>query len=1448
MPNSAFMWMIKQAAEEVNRLRKKTGAGMEGSSGQNISATDVLCEGPIYGLVNGQGSLYLDDNPALDAKYHGFAPFRANALSSGGQEAGTITFNNSTVGTVDSNTFIPTNLSNYSTGPRRIFLKDENNPKTVQLSNYQNNTNNYQIITLTGTGFQQSQNSAYGGNRAYLYVGNQVLTGTFVYTSSTSAQFLWAKAGPILDPDDIPTSATLVYGYSGFIASINPSAGTITTTQSFNGTFSFSVGLLHTYANQEGTTGSNTFNPDAPISKVDNLYVQEVTGWLDQDPIKDVGGVGGSTVIQGSLSGVNLTNLKMINPANAGGLGVTLYNPQGMPNTADNNDYPGTPDYSDTNSDPTILDTQDFGLDTAAKINEADKVSFSIVYPQGMLIQDTKNGDKYTAYAFYDVQIEFQINNSSTWTANQQVFGGLLKHKGKKQASLSFQHIVELAPYRELGFTNFRIKIFRVTRHIGLPVYSDGTNGRHTNKGKWNLIAASQVTTLQAFFEDNFSYPYSAVVSSTFSSRNFDSPPKRSYEVKGKLVKIPSAYTPRESSPTGKAVYGNFWDGTFKEELTYTDNPAWIFYDIITNNRYGAGRWIKETDIDKYALYRVSKFCDELVDTNKQHAATLAIRGEYYKIISLGNTDFNAACQTSGIAYTENSIVRIKTTPTGTGVVSRMEPRFRMNILLTKALPVYKVLKDMASAFTSMLYWLDGKLTLVQDVPSDPVAVFSKANVIQGRFNYESSSIKTRPNQIVVNWNDPSINYELTPLIVEDNQDIAKQGKIITEEVVAYGCTSESQAVRYGKWKLWTAQNQKEVVHFTTSLEGSYLRPGDIIAIQDSDRKGISHSGRIKSATSTSITADREVSFTSGSSYELHVVSSEPAAIYTGEANITINSVSYTRGDLLPEAFVYTDANNTGIRDTLTLTTLDTEFVASNAFDASGNPLSIEWKPFITAKGYPITNPGSSSNVFTLSGGATFDVAAIPGAVWGLKEIGAAGTSKEYKVLSITKDDKHLFTVSAAEHFNEKFTSVEEQYELSVVPENEVAPEQEPEEIPPPTNLVVTPIGPDAFPDSKLLLTWEPPENFSFINGYEVAAHGMGDITAFTQTSTEKTFEGVLPNRYRFFVRTLSLKGNKSDWINVEYTAETGSVGSESINNVHGLPKRVTATERGIIVRETSGTSVEKYSRTTSPHFFVAKSIYTDGYVSFEYKWNNQTISTTTDTSGTIRRTEAGGKTFSYIQGALEETVTGSGDVSSIEYYKISSDNTVGAIGSEVFKFEKYPVEIASNKNPGEFVSINTESPNGSVDLSSVVDNDSRDLYIVFDENVPKIFLGEWDTEANGATGPAFWRDANLPMSDSWTALTLTSASIAANSTELVGVGTSFLSEVSIGDVLSLADLSTLTETLGDAAIVTSVSSNTSLRIDRSFNAAKNLTNLYRASFKPDPDSDAIVADISRPT
>lgn len=1063
-----------------------------GASSQNISSTDALCEGPIYGLLNGEGSVYLNDNPALNAEFHAFAPFRTEQV--GTQKSGTITFSGGTLGTVDNNTFLPTDITVSSTAPRTLYLLDEaagQGKVTVTLSNV-TDVGDYYSVTLTATNFTTYHVTDYDTNLSILVTNGKEIKGQFTRTNSTTGVFRYQKAGPILDADNFETDGILETIQKVGVTAVDAVAGTISIDQTLTGTYLFQLSMQNSFSAQEGGTGSSTFDPDAPINTVENLYVQENTGTLDQSPLREIGGVGAGVVIQGSTNSVNLPNLKMLDPNSASTYGVALFDVNGMPNTNGNDDYPGNPDFTDTNADPTILNTSDFGLTTSAKVAEADKVTFTIEYPSGLFNQNNENGDKSNCYAFYDMRIEFKIGTSTSWTNERPIFergfqgtglasaGKLVKHYGKKTSALAFQHVVDLGLYKEeFMYTDFRIKIFRVTRHIGLPIYSGGTRGRETNKNKFQVVCAAAVTTLQAVIQDNFSYPYTAVVSTTFSSKNFKRPPKRSYEILGKLVKIPDSYVPREQSPTGKAEYNDFWGGSFKEGLHYTDNPAWIFYDIITNNRYGAGKWIKEADVDKYALYRISKFCDELVDAYDPVSAEYLTRGEYYKITALGNTDWNYAANTTGVTYAVDDVIRVRRIPTGTGKVSRMEPRYRMNLFITKAQPVYKILKDMSSAFASILYWLDGKLTLVQDVPQEPVGLFSKANVIDGRFTYEGSSIKTRVNQVVVYWNDPTINYERVPLIVEDAADIVKQGKTISTDAVAHGCTSETQAIRFGKWKLWTAQNQKEIISFMTGLEGRFVQPGDVIAVHDADRKGFTHSGRISSVSGTTITVDRTLTF-SGGTFELYITHAEPAAIYTGQNNVTINSVTYTTGDFIPEAFIYENG-------TLTLRDLDTESSATNALDSAGNPLPVEWKPYIHTKSYPVVSPTSGTNTITISG--SFDRTPVAGAVWGLKELSGTltvtGSSKLYRIIDVRKEKAHLVQISAVEHYNDKFVSIEEEYELGTVPDNVDSPEQEPDVIPPPTGLEVTATGPEKAPESELTLSWVAPDT-SFVASYEI--------------------------------------------------------------------------------------------------------------------------------------------------------------------------------------------------------------------------------------------------------------------------------------------------------------------------------------------------------------------------
>lgn len=301
-------------------------------------------------------------------------------------------------------------------------------------------------------------------------------------------------------------------------------------------------------------------------------------------------------------------------------------------------------------------------------------------------------------------------------------------------------------------------------------------------------------------------YPNSAIVGIRFNSESFTGTPRRAYDVKLLKVKVPSNYT-----PTTRA-YSGVWDGTFKAAKEWTDNPAWCFYDLLTNTRYGLGGYLPETQIDKWALYQVAQYCDELV-------------------------------------------------PNGEG---GYEPRFTCNLYIQSRREAYKVVQDMASIFRGMVYWSSGALTVSQDAPSDPVALYTAANVVEGFFTYSGTASKARHSVALVTWNDPEDFYRQKVEYVEDAAAIARFGLVETE-VTAVGCTSRGQANRVGRWLLYSEQNETETVTFRTGLEGCVTRPGHVIKVADPTRAGARLGGRIETATTTQITVDADFTLPSSS-------------------------------------------------------------------------------------------------------------------------------------------------------------------------------------------------------------------------------------------------------------------------------------------------------------------------------------------------------------------------------------------------------------------------------------------------------------------------------------------------------------------------------------------------------------------------------------------------------
>ena len=297
-----------------------------------------------------------------------------------------------------------------------------------------------------------------------------------------------------------------------------------------------------------------------------------------------------------------------------------------------------------------------------------------------------------------------------------------------------------------------------------------------------------------------------------FNASDFGNVPERGYHARGLKIMVPTNYSPNhegyEGSPaqytrniTTGAVGSNYvaWDGNFRGdtdvfdatspnfEKVYTNNPAWVFYDIVSNNRYGCGEYINASDIDKYSLFKIARYCDELV-------------------------------------------------PNGEGGT---EPRFTANVWFTEQAQAMKVMQDMLSIFRGMMTWQNGQIVIEQNREKSPIAAFNKGNVVGGKFSYQSTRNRFRYNQINVTWNDPKAFYKKTVEIVEDHDNIVETRKIKKKDVVAFGCTSRAQAVRYGKWHLFTDQMETDVVSFTSGIEGQTLKSGDIITVADADRNNL---------------------------------------------------------------------------------------------------------------------------------------------------------------------------------------------------------------------------------------------------------------------------------------------------------------------------------------------------------------------------------------------------------------------------------------------------------------------------------------------------------------------------------------------------------------------------------------------------------------------------------
>jgi predicted phage tail protein len=327
----------------------------------------------------------------------------------------------------------------------------------------------------------------------------------------------------------------------------------------------------------------------------------------------------------------------------------------------------------------------------------------------------------------------------------------------------------------------FSIRVRRIT--------ADSTSSLVSNATLW--------ASYTEIIDTRLTYPNSAVIGFHIDAEQFNSIPKRNYLIRGRLIRVPSNYDPETR------IYDGIWDGSFK--IAWTDNPAWVFYDLCTCARAGLGKRLTDDEVDKWTLYTLAKHCDELVDDG----------------------------------------------------YGGLEPRFTCNVYLDTPQKAFKVLSDLASIFNGMSLWNGQQVTVRMDIPGDPEASYTHANVIDGKFSYQSTPLKARTTAVHVTYQDPDT-YESQIEYISDDNAIARYG-YNEVNVEAFACNSRGQARRVGLWTLFTNTNERQTIEFKVGTQGLQHMPGDIFETYDNDYSGDKIGGRVVSVNDDLITLDRDV-------------------------------------------------------------------------------------------------------------------------------------------------------------------------------------------------------------------------------------------------------------------------------------------------------------------------------------------------------------------------------------------------------------------------------------------------------------------------------------------------------------------------------------------------------------------------------------------------------------
>lgn len=476
----------------------------------------------------------------------------------------------------------------------------------------------------------------------------------------------------------------------------------------------------------------------------------------------------------------------------------------GLPSQAPMTGFPQAEAIIEVNSD--IND----GIDAiyTASANDVDRMRLGIALPSGLYWQGS-NGITKT-----DIEIDiFTAGEDGVYT---------------KVATWSKIGEKTMSPYlgtiditRPTSSGLWSVKLVKKTPPYGDEMHNDA-----------KLASVTEIKDVQLSY-DNFAYVGLKLPANEVSNKN----PERLYHVDGLLCKVPSNYDPIAGTYSGE------WDSTFKTE--WTDNPVWILYDLLTNETYGSGRWVRESDIDIYSFYDASVYCDGLV-------------------------------------------------PDGAG---GQERRFTFNGVLNQQDSWLTVLQQVASNFNAVLIKSGTLWRLQQDRPTPVSNVITNADVIDGIFTYSGSQHQHRHTLVNVTYQDKNNLHKKQIVTVEAApSDIERYNGYTTVDIAAIGCDRESQAIRVGKWYIDTELNQLETVNFAMSFNGMLIDIGDVIKVADTHYSTLTAQGKILGVEGDDLLVDRNVSYVAGDKISFLTASGQYAEVQLTSSGTNTNRVQLPYG------------------------------------------------------------------------------------------------------------------------------------------------------------------------------------------------------------------------------------------------------------------------------------------------------------------------------------------------------------------------------------------------------------------------------------------------------------------------------------------------------------------------------------------------------------------------